>query len=275
MHVEWGAHAAQQLGPDNDVAVVVDVLSFTTTLTVALDRGWQVLPHRWGTHDAEAFAESQDATLAVGRLNAEAGQVSLSPQTVRAAGPGIERLVLPSPNGATIAAVLGEGLPADTPHGDVLKTRFGNAPFSMSPNAAAMGEGGYPSVMAASLRNAEAVATWLTTRYRPDGARLLVLAAGEQWPGGQLRPAVEDLWGAGAVVSGLRQRGWLRLSVEAAVAAEAYEAVSGDMRGLLRESTSGQVLAAMGFTDDIDIAAEVDQSTVVPELVLGVFYDAQ
>ena len=222
--------------------VVVDVLSFTTTLTVALDRGIEVLPHRWADESAAVVAREHDAVLAVGRSQARPGQVSLSPQTLRTAGLQVRRVLLPSPNGATIAHEV---------------SRKG------------------PTVVAACLRNAEAVAGWLTQRYGPDGARLVVLAAGEHWPGGQLRPAVEDLWGAGAVVSGLRRRGWRRLSVEATAAADGYGAVRAGLPEALHGCVSGQELAAMGFGGDVDVAAEVEQSLVVPELAGPVFRDAR
>lgn len=242
VHVEWGRSAARRLGPTVDVAVVVDVLSFTTTLTVGLDRGIEVLPHRWADGSAAALAREQEAVLAVGRTQARPGQVSLSPQTLRSAGAGVRRIVLPSPNGATIAQEVGQST---------------------------------PTVVAACLRNAEAVAAWLTDRYGPDGARLLVLAAGEHWPGGQLRPAVEDFWGAGAVVSGLRRRSWRRFTVEATAASDAYAAVRSDVPDALHECVSGRELAAMGFSGDVDVAAEVEQSTVVPELVGPFFRDAR
>lgn len=240
--MEWGLGAVQRLGPSVDVAVVVDVLSFTTTLTVALDRGIEVLPCRWADESAAVHAREHEAVLAVGRSQARPGQVSLSPQTLRTAGPQVRRVVLPSPNGATIAHEVGQTV---------------------------------PTVVAACLRNAQAVTGWLTHRYGPEGARLLVLAAGEHWPGGQLRPAVEDLWGAGAVVSGLRQRGWGRLSVEATAAADAYGAVRAGLPGALHECVSGRELTAMGFGGDIDIAAEVGKSVVVPELAGPQFRDAR
>jgi len=43
--LEWGLHGVDEADP----AVVVDVLSFTTTLSVALDHGVEVLPLPWQT----------------------------------------------------------------------------------------------------------------------------------------------------------------------------------------------------------------------------------
>ena len=40
--LHWGATGV----PKSDCAVVVDVLSFSTTLTVATDQGIEVLPYR-------------------------------------------------------------------------------------------------------------------------------------------------------------------------------------------------------------------------------------
>ncbi len=61
--------------------MVVDVLSFTTTLTVAVERGIAVYPYRWKDERATAYAGERDAVLAVGR-SVRAG-VSLSPASVR------------------------------------------------------------------------------------------------------------------------------------------------------------------------------------------------
>ena len=67
---DWGPTGAAAVAEGVDVAVVVDVLSFTTTLCVAVERGITVLPYRWKDDRAAAYAEELDATLAVGRLEA-------------------------------------------------------------------------------------------------------------------------------------------------------------------------------------------------------------
>lgn len=130
---------------------------------MAVDRDVTVFPYRWHDDRAEAFAAAHHATLAVGRSVALPGQVSLSPHSVRAAA-FLERLVLPSPNGSTISFEL----------------------------AAAV-----PDVIGVSLRNRQAAAKWLLQRrQRQPTLRIAVIAAGERWPDGSLRPAIEDQWGA-------------------------------------------------------------------------------
>lgn len=231
VRMDWGLDGGAAIG-GVDVAVVVDVLSFSTCVSVAADAGIVVLPYASAFDGAAAYAAERDAVLAVGRSDAQAGQISLSPVTIRAAR-GVTRLVLPSPNGSTLAARL-------------------------------KGHGG--SVVAGCLRNAEAVAGWLTDHLGADGGTVGVVAAGERWPGGRLRPAVEDLWGAGAVVSALLHAGWRGPSPEAATAAAAFRGARGDLPARLRECASGAELLALGFPDDVAIAAELDTSRAVPLL---------
>jgi 2-phosphosulfolactate phosphatase len=238
IRMDWGSDGAAAIGAEATVAVVVDVLSFTTTVSVALDSGITVLPFRWDQAGASAYAAQHDAVLAVGRSNARPGQVTLSPQSVRAAQ-GISRLVLPSPNGSAISAEL-------------------------------MGRGA--RVVAASLRNAQAVANWISGYHGADGAHIAVVAAGERWPGGGLRPAVEDLWGAGAVIASLLRAGWWQLSPEAMMAADAFRAVETSLPARLHACPSGAELDAAGFGGDVDIAAERNTSDSVPVLGQNGFY---
>jgi 2-phosphosulfolactate phosphatase len=221
---DWGPTGAAAIAAP--LTVVVDVLSFTTTLSVAVERGMTVYPFRWRDERAAAYAEERDAVLATGRSRREG--VSLSPASVRAAV-GVERLVLPSPNGSAIS--------------------FGLA------------EAG-ATVVGASLRNRSAVARWIAER----GGPVAVVAAGERWPDESLRPAVEDLWGAGAVVAGLVELGVGGLSPEARAAEQAFRAVASALSEELHACASGRELVDLGFPTDVAVAAELDASDVVPVL---------
>ncbi len=213
---------------------MVDVLSFTTTLSVALDAGITVLPFRVrGDEAAAAFAAEVYAEVAVGRSVARGDQISLSSPTIRQRADPPQRLVLPSPNGSTIS-------------------------YELAATAT--------TVIGASLRNASAVAAWIRDTYPPE-TTVAVIAAGERWPDGSLRPAVEDLWGAGAVLHALADRGWRpKFSPEAVVATTAWAQVQPTIEFHLRECASGRELVDAGYAQDVDIAAELDTSTHVPVL---------
>src|SRR3954451_24828002 len=72
---DWASTGATAIAANADVAVVVDVLSFTTTLSVATDVEVSVLPYRWHDDGAARFAAQHDAVLAVGRRAAHPGQI--------------------------------------------------------------------------------------------------------------------------------------------------------------------------------------------------------
>lgn len=160
---EWGATAIDCIAPA-DVIIIVDVLSFSTCVDIAVSRGTAVLPYPWKDDSAVAFAREHNAVLASQRDRVCSGY-SLSPSSLLAAPAGL-RLVLPSPNGSTLAF-----------------------------KARAIGA----TVIAGCLRNASAVAAWANRHAR----NVLVLPAGERWPDGSLRFATEDLLGAGAILSEL------------------------------------------------------------------------
>jgi 2-phosphosulfolactate phosphatase len=176
--------------------------------------------------------------LAVGRrAGLEAGALSLSPRSFEddVAVADVDRVVLPSPNGSSIA--------------------FGLADAGVT-------------VLGASLRNAAAVARHLDA----GTGRVVVIAAGERWPDGSLRPAVEDLWGAGAVLSALTRGS---RSPEAVAAVAAYDVVRGRLADALTTCASGQELVDDGWGGDVEVAAGGDVSTVVPVLRGDVFVDAR
>ncbi|WP_241153950.1 2-phosphosulfolactate phosphatase [Nocardioides pantholopis] len=240
VRMDWGPTGAR--ATRSDLAVVVDVLSFSTSVCVAVERGMRIYPYPWRGPQAQAYAEERGAVLAVGRLEAvRDGQVrapSLSPAGLLECPP-VDRLVLPSPNGSTIAAAL-----------DEVGAR----------------------VAVGCLRNARAVAAWLAPQLEA-GRSVAVIAAGERWSADDsLRPAVEDQLGAGAVLSGLVALGHgHRMSPEARLAADLFEAARGRLRDVLANCVGGLELADKGFGADVDVAAALESSGTVPVLVDGAF----
>jgi 2-phosphosulfolactate phosphatase len=223
--LEWGPVGARTLAERSDVVVVVDVLSFSTAVTIAVERGAKVWPHTGG-ESARQLARDIDAVLAGTRSSHEG--LTLSPASLL----GVDRdtrLILPSPNGSSIAFA---AVNAEVP------------------------------VVAGCLRNAKAVALALQ-----EVERVAIVPAGESWSDGSLRPAYEDLVGAGAVIDRLvAANPQLKLTPESEVAAMAFRA----MRPL-ESCVSGLELVERGFAEDVAIAAEVDSSDVVPRLVEGRF----
>lgn len=94
------------------------------------------------------------------------------------------------------------------------------------------------------------------------------ISCGEKWPGGILRPAIEDLLGAGAILTQFDPRD---LSPEAKVAAGAYEAATGDIQAILKDCASGRELTDAGYPEDVAMASEVNVSGTVPKLVHGAY----
>ena len=86
------------------------------------------------------------------------------------------------------------------------------------------------------------------------------------------RPAVEDLWGSGAVIDALLEKApRATASPEAKVARTASRAVRHDLPEQLAACASGMELVEKGFPADVAIAAELDVSAVVPVLTNGWF----
>jgi 2-phosphosulfolactate phosphatase len=80
--------------------VIVDVLSFSTAVDIALSKGASVLPYRWKDGSAKGFAVAKGAVLADGRSSGN--EYTLSPASLRSIPRGT-LLVLPSPNGSTLS----------------------------------------------------------------------------------------------------------------------------------------------------------------------------
>ena len=222
---EWGEDGVAALASISDAVIIVDLMSFSTAVVIAVSRGACVYACRWNDESTLSFAQHVGAEL-VGARNKT--KYSLSPASLMTIPKGT-RLVLPSRNGSTLS----------------------------------MSTGATPT-FAGCLRNAQAVAQ-AASRH---GNRIAVIPCGERWTDSErLRPAVEDLVGAGAIISHLAGS----RSPEAEIAVRAYRAAEHDLPGFLRQCSSGKELIAAGFEEDVSFTAELSVDDCAPILVDGAY----
>lgn len=229
LRCEWGPRGVAALAPVSDVVIIVDVLSFSTCVDIAVARGATVYPFAWGDEGAADLARRVGGEL-VGRGNDRLPFSATAMLAVRAGA----RLVLPSPNGGALSVLAAES----------------------------------PVVFAGCLRNARAVAAAAARA----GRRVAVIPAGERWRDDahgdrSLRPAAEDLIGAGAILDHLPGR----RSPEAELAVAAFRAVRDRMPAFLLACSSGREHAGKGTERDVTLAAELDVSDFAPRLVDGAY----
>lgn len=222
---EWGAEGARVLGAASRTVIIVDLLSFSTAVEVAVSRGAIVYPRRWRAGVSREIAGRAGAVATVRRsATSMSHPFSLSPRSMMNARRGM-RLIVASPNGA---------------HAALAAARSG------------------ATVLAGCFRNATACAKAAMRIGKP----IAVIAAGEQWsPGAGLRPCFEDLIGAGAILAAMRK---LSMSPEATAAVAAFRSASRNLLGALSRCSSGRELIARGFRSDVVWAARLDVSAVVP-----------
>ena len=218
-----GLQGVLRLAPISDAVVIVDVLTFRLPWRSRRRAGRPCFPAGAGRIGC--------GLCAVGRcvLAGPRGEAvySLSPASLMSLPKG-GRIVLPSPNGATLS----------------------------------LNAGATPT-FAGCLRNARSVAA----AAGACGPRIAVIACGERWPDGGLRPSLEDQIGAGAVLAHLDGV----LSPEAAAAVAVYESAAPRLLEAVRTSASGKELAGRGFEDDVAIAAESNVDDRAPGLRDGAF----
>jgi 2-phosphosulfolactate phosphatase len=231
--LEWGRRGARVAAERGDLLVVIDVLSFSTATVTAVQHGGIVYPCAW-TDDPAAFAARIGAEMAVNRREVpDRGRFSLSPPTFAAIEPGT-RVVLASPNGATCS-------------------RYGRE---------------VSHLLVGALVNARAVSEAVARILATSDLNVTVLACGERWQqpseDGELRFAIEDYLGAGAILAGLPIS--LSRSPEARVCEAAFQAVGGDLAQVLWESGSGRELRAMGYPEDVEHSARLNVFDAVPTM---------
>lgn len=230
-HCEWGPNGVLAFRQTAKVLIIVDVLSFSTAVDIAVARGAAIVPFPLG--DGEA---AKIAAAATGALLASAkrdGGYSLSPVSLQAIPAGT-KLLLPSPNGSKLSLA-----------------------------------GGGATVFAGCLRNARAVAA--AALQAAAGGDIAVIPAGERWRADDsLRPAIEDLIGAGAILEALG----LPLSPEARVARDAYLSAAPNLADTIGQSVSGRELFDRGFAQDVELAVAANVSAAAPVLRGGAYRDA-
>lgn len=227
---EWGMAGVSLLAPTSDAVIIVDVISFTTAVDVAVSRGGKVYPFAWKDERAADFARERGALLAVASRRDPNGY-SLAPTSLMRLPPGAG-IVLPSPNGSALSLAVGS-----TP------------------------------AFAGCLRNAAAVARAAAAL----GRRLSVIPAGERWPDGGMRPALEDLLGAGAIIHHLRDHLPGSCSPEAEAAEAAFLHFRGRLHETLAACSSGKEAADRGSVEDVRLMSALNVSSIAPQLVDGAY----
>lgn len=228
---EWGSQGLSNLAPSS-IVIIVDVLSFTTSVEIAVSQGVTVFPFPSGQDEAPAYAVERNAQLA-GHRSSAPGKLTLSPASLTEATAGT-RLVLPSPNGSALS-------------------------FQAADNGA--------TVIAGCLRNASALAAFVSA----TGSSITVIPAGERWPDRTLRPAFEDMIGAGAIISKVQGT----RSPEAQAAVPAFEESQSHLLERLQACSSGFELIERGFERDVELAAQLNVSQTVPMLEVDAFVAAK
>lgn len=243
VHCEWGPPGALLAAVRADLVVIIDVLSFSTSVTRAVDHGAVALSYSGDEIDRgggrDAIAASLDAEIVAKDRKATDARFSLSPASLTALAPG-DRLIFTSANGAACTSAASRS----------------------------------PTVLIGALTNRRAVAGVVDAALTSgEVTRCTLVASGERWTSTTaerdgLRPSIEDQLGAGAIASLLVDKGHV-LSPEARLAAVAFEAMSDDLESVLQGCVSGRELIARGFASDVALASNLDSTTVVPRWDTG------
>lgn len=226
VRLEWGLAAAEHLAPHVDCVVIVDVMSFSTCVSIANDNQAYIYPWPWKDESAHRYAQENNADVASFARTLAGEHYTLSPTSLLAIPAG-HRLVLPSPNGSTIS----------------FTARNGGA-----------------AVFSGCFRNRTA-----TARACAKFERILLIPAGERWPDGSLRPAVEDYLAAGGIIAAL---GRDNLSPEASAAMAAFNT---HPQADLYHCSSANELVARGFANDVALCLATDISHHACQLIDGIY----
>ncbi|WNB92857.1 2-phosphosulfolactate phosphatase [Bacillus sp. NEB1478] len=231
---DWGIRGAREAAYRKDIIIIVDVLSFSSTVTAALQYGANIYPFPPPiNNEAFQYAQEINAELVVGRAEAiKTGQHSLSPVSFSSADSG-KSFVLCSLNGAACVEAAKK----------------------------------VPALLIGSLLNAEAAAHAAMNVRAVTKRNITIIACGERWENpsdheNELRPGIEDYLGAGAILSSLTGT----FSPEAQICQKTFQAVNDDLTALIKDCGSGRELIERGFSEDVSFCTRFNISSTVPLL---------
>ncbi len=240
--VEWGQRGAREAAERGDITIIVDVLSFSSTIVTAVNFGAVIFPYPPPMNEqVKAYADKIGAELILGRAEAAGlGKPSLSPVSFGPTHAG-KKFVLCSLNGAACTWIASK----------------------------------VPALLIGCLLNASAVAKIANQLQSETGANITVVPCGEQWNNVKdgenlLRPSIEDYLGAGSILSNLEGS----KSPEAQVCIGAFHHAEPNISKLLWDCGSARELRKRGFEDDVRHCTRLDVYQVVPLLYKDNFVNA-
>lgn len=231
--MDWGERGTIEASDRGDIIIIVDILSFSSTVTNAIHQGAIIYPFP-KVGDIKEFGKLVDAEVCLGRVEAvEVSTPSLSAPSFNESHRG-RRFVLSSINGATCVKASKEGI----------------------------------NILIGSFLNVSSIANLANKFQKETKLNITVIACGERWSSlegeqRELRPSIEDYLGAGAILELLDGT----KSPEAKVCTSTFQSSKKNLSDLILDSSSGRELKAMGFPEDVIFALQIDLFKEVPAFV--------
>lgn len=238
--VEWGKRGAREAAERCDITIVVDVLSFSSTVVSAVNKGAIIYPYPPNL-DGNVYAKNLGAEYILGRKEAAIhGKPTLSPVSFNEQHAN-QKYVLSSLNGAFCSWIATK----------------------------------VPALLIGSLLNYSAVARIANQLKNETKANITVIPCGELWNEiieneDGLRPSIEDYLGAGAILSELSGS----KSPEAEVCIGAFYYSKDRISELVWDCGSGRELREKGYEADVIHCSQMNKYHTVPNLRNESFIDA-
>jgi len=230
--MEWGRRGAREAADRGDIVIIVDVLSFSSTVVSALNKGAIIYPYPPNL-DGKQYAERIGAEFILGRAEAaKLDKPTLSPVSFSQEH-NCKKYVLTSQNGSFCTWIASK----------------------------------VPALLVGSLLNARSVADAANHIQKQTKANITVIPCGEQWEAiklqeDTLRPAMEDYLGAGAILSFLAGK----KSPEAELCAAAFIHSKQNIDEFIWDCGSGRELRKKGFELDVKHCSILNVYQTVPVL---------